>query len=735
MSVERPDRMDLPYEQLLFMAAESFADADERRAFLDGACSRDPELKRRIEDLFEIQDEAAAYLEKRKATGGEGNLDGKNRLVDTTIGRYRLIDRLGEGGCGVVYLAEQCEPVSRKVALKIVRLGMDTEHVIARFEAERQSLAMMDHPNIARVLDAGATASGRPFFVMELVDGEKISDFCDANRLGLRQRLGIFTQVCEAIHHAHQKGVIHRDIKPSNILVRMQGGNPVPKVIDFGIAKVSNRGEGGDTSLTSIGQFVGTPAYMSPEVAAGSPDLDTRCDIHSLGAVLFELLTGQPPISSERIRSLGTDGIRRILRDEDAPAPTAVLAELERDELETVAALRGTDGQDLLRRVRGDLDWIVGKAMARERDRRYESAHSLALDVNRHLDCEAVNAGPPDRLYRLSKLVRRNKVQFLSGAVALLALVTGFGISTVLFFREKQARGVQEELRERAELAKNAEAELRQKAEYRERISHAAVLVSHGELAAADRLMQTVPFGQVPPSLEAAEAYLKLGEWHVTAERWSEATDCFSNLATVLPTIDPADSFDISVVVIRAAALLCKTGDRARYELIRKQAIERFAGTSSPVVAEQVFKSALLVPPDPETLAALAPMGQFLETCLTEGHPELQGNDFRTSWCYFALGLLRYREGDLEAASRWAERAVPISGGHVPRETMLRCLRAMIACRTGDLPTARALLDEARRPIEEHRSKPVELGDATSSWSDWLIVGLLYREALGIVRE
>jgi serine/threonine protein kinase len=728
--------MTLPYEQLLFMAASSLSDEDERRALLDGACLHDPELRRRLDALFEVQDAAAAYFESKPEpeesdTTGAGS--GKNKL-DTNIGRYRLLDRLGEGGYGVVYLAEQCEPVRRKVALKIVRPGMDTEHVIARFEAERQSLAMMDHPNIARVLDAGATTSGRPFFVMELVDGEKITDFCDANRLGIRERLEIFVQVCQAIHHAHQKGVIHRDLKPSNILVRMQDSVPAPKVIDFGIAKAANRNDD-DPLLTSAEQFLGTPAYMSPEVAAGSRDVDTRCDIHGLGTVLFELLTGTTPLDIEQARDLPVDVIRRMIREEDPPAPSAVLAGLNPDKLGETAARRSTEGQNLIQQIKGDLDWIVVKAMARERDQRYESAYGLALDVNRHLNDEAVSAGPPDPFYRLTKLVRRNKVPVLSGAAVFLALTAGFGTSTVLFLREKEARGEQQRQRTQAEIARNNEVSLRRHAEYREKISHAAVQVSHGNFEAADRLLKGVPFGEAPPSLEAAQAYLKVGEWHVLAERWPEATDSFANLALVLPTIDPTDSFDISVVVIRAAALLCQAGDLERYEMIRRLAIERFSNTSSPVVAEQVFKTTLILPPDAETLAALRPLAEFLERSLIHGHPEVQRNDFRTSWCSFALGLMRYREGNLDAASHWADRALPLAGEHVARQTMIRCLRGMIAYRRGDIPAARALVDEARKPVDAYFSKPIELGDARSSWSDWVIARLLYREARSLVGE
>lgn len=734
--------MTEPYEFALFLAASSLEEEDLRKALLDGACKDDPDLKERIERMFAVQGDASHFFEARSPRASEPETEAGKDQVDTRIGPYRIIDRLGEGGYGVVYLAEQEEPVRRKVALKIIRPGMDTERVIARFEAERQSLAMMDHPNIARVLDAGATRSGRMYFVMELVDGDAITDFCDQHRFGIRKRLEVFVQVCQAIQHAHQKGVIHRDIKPNNILVRMQDDRPVPTVIDFGVAKAGTDGNGHDHSFTGPDQFVGTPAYLSPEVAAGSSDVDTRCDIHGLGLVLFELITGQPPLGRERTKKLSVDEIRRIICEEDPPSPSGSLASLDPDELVRRAELRGISGPKLVHRVKGDLDWIVGKALDRERNRRYESALGLARDVERHLNKEAVLASPPNTYYRLSRLFRRHRAAFLSGAAVFLALAAGFWTSTVLFIREKDARNEQERLRNEAEAARANEMELRQRSEFRERISHAAVLVSHDDLEEADQLLQSVPFGQVPASLEASEAYLRLGEWHLLAGQWQKATDYFANVALVLPKVDPSDSYDISIFVIPAAALLVKSNDLERYEVIRQRTIERFVNTASPVVAEQVLKTTLLTPPDSGTLEAMRPLATLLETALKEGHPELDsGNpndwwrNFRTSWCSFALALYRYREGDMEGAAYWTNYALPIAGGHIPRETDLRCLRAMIAFRGGSPREARFLLEDAQRALEDHAAKPFELGGVADFWYDWVIARILYEEARTLVPE
>jgi len=356
------------------------------------------------------------------------------------IGRYQLIEQIGEGGCGVVYLAEQEEPVRRRVALKVIKLGMDTRAVIARFEAERQALALMDHPHIAKVLDAGATRSGRPFFVMELVDGIRITDYCDRKKLSIPQRLRLFIQVCQAIQHAHQKGIIHRDIKPSNILVTEREGVPAPKVIDFGIAKATSGQRLTDKTLyTAFEQFPGTPAYMSPE-QAGRLDTDTRSDIYSLGVLLYELLTGQPPFDAGELQRLAMDQVLQAIREKEPICPSVRLTSLRPGDLAAVAQRRQAEAGRLARLVHGDLDWIVMKALEKDRTRRYETANGLAMDIQRYLNHEPVVARSPSQIYRLGKLIQRNTLAFVAVSALLASLIAGLGVSTWLVFKEREAR-------------------------------------------------------------------------------------------------------------------------------------------------------------------------------------------------------------------------------------------------------------------------------------------------------
>jgi eukaryotic-like serine/threonine-protein kinase len=369
------------------------------------------------------------------------------------IGHYKILQKLGEGGCGVVYEAEQKEPVRRHVALKVIKLGMDTKEVIGRFEAERQALALMDHPNICKVLDAGATDVGRPYFVMELVRGIRITSYCDDNKLNTEQRLELFIQVCQAIQHAHQKSIIHRDIKPSNILVTDQEGVPVPKVIDFGIAKATAGQTLTDkTVFTALEQFIGTPAYMSPEQAKLSGlDIDTRSDIYSLGVLLYELLTGKTPFDAKRLLEAGFDEIRRIIREEEPPAPSQKLSTLAAEEQTTTARFRQTDSPRLLHLIRGDLDWIVMKCLEKDRNRRYETANGLAFDIKRHVNNEPVVARPPSSVYRLQKMVRRNKLACAAAAAVALALLLGVVVSAWEARRAIRAEQEQNHLRQEAE--------------------------------------------------------------------------------------------------------------------------------------------------------------------------------------------------------------------------------------------------------------------------------------------
>ena len=343
---------------------------------------------------------------------------------DKVIGRYKLLQKLGEGGMGVVYLAEQSQPVSRRVALKIVKPGMDSQEVLARFEAERQALALMDHPNIARVLDAGTTDGGLPYFVMELVKGIPITAYCDEKRLSPKERLELFLPICQAVQHAHQKGIIHRDLKPSNILVTQYDNRPVPKVIDFGLAKAIGLRLTEQTMHTQYGQIVGTLDYMSPEQASFNQlDVDTRSDIYSLGVVLYELLAGETPFDKKRFRSATFDEVLRIIRQEEPPRPSARLS--SHASLPAIAANRKLEPKKLSQFIRGELDWIVMKAMDKERDRRYQSTSSFADDIRRYLDHETVLACPPSAGYRFRKFARRNRGLLAAAAAVLTTLLLG----------------------------------------------------------------------------------------------------------------------------------------------------------------------------------------------------------------------------------------------------------------------------------------------------------------------
>ena len=418
-------------EEAIFHVARGLADLDLRSTYLDQVCSGDQALRERVEALLDVHEKEQNFLKSSPEPGPTVDQTPISEAPGHQIGRYKLLQKIGEGGFGVVYMAEQERPVRRKVALKIIKPGMDTHAVVARFEAERQALALMDHPNISRVLDGGATESGRPYFVMELVKGVPITEYCDKNQLSAHDRLELFLAVCQAVQHAHQKGIIHRDIKPSNMLVTLHDGQPVVKVIDFGVAKAINQQLTEKTLFTAFGQMVGTPQYMSPEQAEMSGlDVDTRSDIYSLGVLLYELLTGTTPLEGERLRTAGYAEMQRIIREEEPPKPSTRLSG-SGERLAVIAKHRSATPERLHRLVRGDLDWIVMKALEKDRGRRYETASSLADDIRRFIEDEPVTARRPSATYRLTKFTKRNKAAFV---VAMgIALVLVFGVLTTLW--------------------------------------------------------------------------------------------------------------------------------------------------------------------------------------------------------------------------------------------------------------------------------------------------------------
>jgi eukaryotic-like serine/threonine-protein kinase len=426
----------------LFLHAVGKLPPERWEDYVAEGCGGDTELERQVSHLLQVHREAGSFLESPAValrdldvdrTFAETPTDEARRLTvaqaGTVIGPYKLLQPIGEGGMGTVYMAEQTQPVRRTVALKLIKAGMDSRQVLARFGAERQALALMDHPNIAKVLDAGATEQGCPYFVMELVKGIPITRFCDERRMTLRERLELAIPVCQAVQHAHLKGIIHRDLKPSNVLIALYDGKPVPKIIDFGLAKATGPRLTDQTLYTEFGAVVGTLEYMSPEQAElNQLDIDTRSDIYSLGVLIYELLTGSTPLDQKRVKSVLFLEVLRLIREEESPRPSRRLSTTE--ELPSIAACRHVEPRKLRGLVRGELDWIVMKALEKDRNRRYETANDLAADLQHYLDDEPVKACPPSATYRLRKLVRRNRVVLSTLAVVCLALIAGTAVAT-----------------------------------------------------------------------------------------------------------------------------------------------------------------------------------------------------------------------------------------------------------------------------------------------------------------
>jgi serine/threonine protein kinase len=742
-------------EQSLFAAALAIPVAADREAFLQEACDGDVALHRRMSKLLAAHTRTEGFFsecasqmlgvdpaEIEELKTSQTLLAGEH--PGQKVGRYKLLKQLGEGGCGVVYLAAQEAPVQRLVALKIIKLGMDTKSVIARFDAERQALALMDHPNIAKVLDAGATETGRPFFVMELVQGVKITNFCDENQLPARQRLELFIQVCHAIQHAHQKGVIHRDIKPSNILVALHDGVAVPKVIDFGIAKAISGRLTDDPAVTLQGQFVGTPAYMSPEQAEmNGLDVDTRSDIYSLGVLLYELLTGHPPFDQQELVRLGFDQMRQTLREKDPLRPSQLLTAMTNADLTQTARLRHEEPPRLISSLQGDLDCIVMKAMEKDRQRRYETASTLALDVRRYLNDEPVLARPPSRFYRLKKLIQRNKVVYASGTVVVLSILVALGVSTRLFLLEREARLEQFHLRQQAEVARVEaeearlnEAQLRRKAEAREKVTQAVVLLNRNKPEQADDLLAPIPLEYFTPSTEAIKVFRELGDWNMLQRRWREAANRYLILMHV-NYVDKGDqSSGATFDVLSAAPLLIESGDIERYRQVREMALARLKGTRDPSAAEQLLKCSLLLPADEETMRALEPFAEVIVKSLANYKPKDDETKYYwVSWRGLALGLWEYRRGDYSAGLEWLRQSSEHRDQSASCAASVHLLRSMAYQRLGQSESAQTEFELGKAMVDEYFSKKLVIGNEKDGrLAGWIMNPIFLREAERVVQ-
>ena len=541
MANRMPDSSQRAKQVFIELIREVRAEDWDRQ--LDERCAHDPELRERVRALLRAHREPGSFLDQPALLpGSDLTVDhSPTETLGDQIGPYKLVEKIGEGGMGVVYLATQSEPVRRKVALKVIKPGMDSRQVVARFEAERQALALMNHPNIAKVLDGGSTSerkdeggsrqddgsetdatdkrsgsscsSGRPYFVMELVQGTPITAYCDARRLTTHERLALFVAVCQAVQHAHQKGIIHRDLKPSNVLVEVEdgpGARGVPKVIDFGVAKATGVQLTDDAPVTGFAQWIGTPMYMSPEQAGQNPgapgDIDTRSDIYSLGVMLYELLSGHTPFDDAVLRGAGVDEMRRIIREDEPPRPSTRLSSLGVADQSTITSVRRTDVQSLCRQLRGELDWIVMKCLEKDRSRRYESASALAADLQRYLNDEPVEARPPSTAYRLGKFARRNKAAFTATAVVFVALVAGVSGTTWGLIEARHQERIARGEAKSADRARKAERAARHREKKRadaERKANAAAQEQRNVAVAVQNFLLRDLLAQADPSMQA----------------------------------------------------------------------------------------------------------------------------------------------------------------------------------------------------------------------------------------
>jgi serine/threonine protein kinase/Flp pilus assembly protein TadD len=723
--------MECMNERSIFLAALDIGDSSQREAYVLRACDGDKSLRTQVEELLAAHDEPGGFMQQsalrlvtelddRPVVEGPGSM----------IGGYKLLEQIGEGGFGVVFMAEQSRPMVRRVALKVLKPGMDTRQIIARFEAERQALALMDHPNIAHVFDGGETASGRPYFVMELVRGVPITQYCDDNQLPIRERLRLFVDVCQAVQHAHQKGIIHRDLKPSNVLISRRGDHDekaVVKVIDFGIAKATGQQLTDKTLFTSFSQMIGTPLYMSPEQAQLSGlDVDTRSDIYSLGVLLYELLTGTTPFDKERLKTAAYDEIRRIIGEEEPPKPSTRISTPGHASVCTSTSRR-SDTDELSRLLRGELDWIVMKCLEKDRNRRYATANGLAADVERYLHDEPVQACPPSAWYRFQKLVRRNRVPFFAASASALLMIVSIVTLLISNIRVRHEQS-------RTQVEKGRAQKAQKLAEQR------ADEIEHGlaRLKAANELVDTARF-------------------FIDERRWDDASAAFSRAIELRPEHAPAwegrgvlyasmGLWDLAASDLAQAAALQEpatanrwllltllrayVGDIAGYRDACARMLQRLQGTTVNRFGMDMVRASVLLPDSPADAARLVHAAE-----------PIVARDPMIPWYSHALGAAYYRAGQHEQAIQLLRKSLDIDPNWNARALNYPFL-AMAYHRLGLQDEARRALADAESVLDQWTQARYEASErgnwvvsqgATDFWPvfwwDWIVCQLTCGEA------